>query len=182
MLRPKRAPIRKNRARGRRHSFAGPAMREVQMAESGDAETAGVVDRAAHLLKLASKASARALQVRLAGHGVSYAHWTLLRILWKEDGLSVTELARRANVAKPAAVTAISGMERQGYAVRQQRDGNLKSVYIHLTASGRALEPKLVPLAIEVNEIALRGLSVAQTRTLRAALVRIMRNLENENA
>ena len=155
-------------------------MRDEQMAKRGEGETAPVVDRAAHLLKLASKACARALQVRLASHGVSYAHWTLLRILWKEDGLTVTELARRANVAKPAAVTALSGMERQGYAVRRQRDGNLKSVYIHLTAAGRALERKLVPLAIEVNEIALRGLSDAQARSLRAALVRILRNLDNE--
>jgi DNA-binding MarR family transcriptional regulator len=152
----------------------------MQMADGGETEAAVAVDRAAHLLKLASKASARALQVRLARHGVSYGHWTLLRILWKEDGLSVTELARRANVAKPAAVTAISGMEREGYAVRQQRDGNLKSVYVHLTAKGRALEPKLVPLAIEVNDIALRGFTDAQAHRLREALVRIMRNLENE--
>lgn len=147
-----------------------------------DGEAGQFEDRTAHLLKLASKATARALQDRLAEVGVSYGHWTLLRILWKEDGLTVTELARRANVAKPAAVTAIHGMEQQGYVERRQRDGNLKAVYIHLTPAGAALEARLIPLALAVNEIALAGFSEAQARRLRDMLVRVIRNLAGDGA
>lgn len=141
--------------------------REVEMIE----------DRTAHLLKLASKATARALQDRLALRNVSYGHWTLLRILWREDGLSVTELSRRASVAKPAAVAAIRGMELEGYVVRRQRDGNLKSIYIHLTDAGRALEAELVPYAIEVNELALHGVGESKARMFREVLTRIIQNL-----
>lgn len=136
-----------------------------------------VEDRTAHLLKLASKATARALQDKLAEHDVSYGHWTFLRILWQRDGLSVTQLSEMAGVAKPATVTAIRSMEQSGYVERRQKAGNLKAVYIHLTDAGRALESRLVPLALDVNDQAMRGISQRQQEALRSALARIIRNL-----
>lgn len=141
-----------------------------------------IEDRMAHLLKLASKSTARALQDRLAEHGVSYGQWTFLRILWKHDGLNVTELSRRANVAKPAAVIAIQAMERLGYVARQQKDGNLKGVYIHLTPAGRALEERLIPLAVEVNDIAMRGFTARDKQALKSMLMRVIRNLDSGGA
>ena len=45
-------------------------------------------DRLAHLVKDATRALVRALQVRLADHSVSFGHWTFLRILWEGDGLT----------------------------------------------------------------------------------------------
>ena len=45
-------------------------------------------DRLAHLVKDATRALVRALQMRLGEHGVSFGHWTFLRILWESDGLT----------------------------------------------------------------------------------------------
>ena len=42
-------------------------------------------DRLAHLIKHAIRALDRALQVRLADHGVSIGHWVFLRALWEGD-------------------------------------------------------------------------------------------------
>lgn len=137
-------------------------------------------DRTAHLLKLASKATARALQIRLARHDVAYGHWTFLRILWAEDDLSISELARRAGVAKPAAVNAVHAMERKGYLALSQRAGNQKSVYVKLSDAGRRLEADLVPLAIEVNDIALRGVSPRRRDAFRRVLAQIIANLDTE--
>ena len=58
-------------------------------------------DRFAHLVKLAARALARALQMRLAEHAVSYGHWTFLRILWEAEGLTQRELGARAGVTAP---------------------------------------------------------------------------------
>lgn len=138
------------------------------------------VDRIAHLLKLASKATARALQDRLAARGFAYGHWTVLRVLWREDGLSVTELSQRAGVAKPATVTAVQAIERLGYVSRSRRNGDQKTVYISLTPMGQALEDDLVPLALEVNEIALRGLRLTQKQSLRTMLSSVIDNLKND--
>ena len=50
-------------------------------------------DRLAHLVKDATRALVRALQMRLAEHAVSFGHWTFLRILWEGDGLTQRELS-----------------------------------------------------------------------------------------
>jgi len=138
-------------------------------------------DRAAHLLKLASKNTARAMQDRLAQYSVAYGHWTFLRILWREEGLSVTELSKRASVAKPATVAAVRTMEKLGYIRRRKKEENQKNIYIDLTSDGRALEKVLVPLALEVNDLAMRGISKAKQKVFKDALIAVIRNLESES-
>src|SRR5688572_1485998 len=58
-------------------------------------------DRLAHLVKDATRALLRALQMRLTAHSVSLGHWTFLRILWEKDGLTQKELSERAGVMEP---------------------------------------------------------------------------------
>jgi DNA-binding MarR family transcriptional regulator len=137
----------------------------------------GAVDRTAHLIKDASKAMVRALQTRLAEHAVAHGHWTFLRILWKSNGISQTELSERAGVAKPSTAAAVKAMEDLGYIERRQKADNKKKVYIHLTDAGRALETTLVPEALDVNEVALEGLSEQQVIALRQTLSKIIDNL-----
>lgn len=144
----------------------------------------GAVDRTAHLIKDASKAMVRALQTRLAEYGVAHGHWTFLRVLWKSNGISQTELSERAGVARPSTAAAVKAMEDLGYIERRQKSDNKKKVYIHLTDAGRALESLLVPEALDVNEVALQGLSDEQVIALRQTLAKIIDNLtlDGENA
>src|SRR5690606_33964030 len=53
-------------------------------------------DRLAHLIKDATRALVRGLQMRLADHNVSFGHWAFLRILWEQDGLNQRELSEQA--------------------------------------------------------------------------------------
>ena len=119
----------------------------------------------------------RALQARLAGHRVSFGHWTFLRILWQRDGLTQRELSDQAGVMEPSTYAAIKAMEALGYVRRRQTPANRKNVYVHLTPRGRALERRLVPLAEEVNALALRGVRAADIRTARRTLLAIIANL-----
>lgn len=119
----------------------------------------------------------RALQARLAAHGVSFGHWTFLRILWERDGLTQRELSAEAGVMEPTTGAAIRAMQKRGYVTRTQAERNRKNVYVHLTAKGRALQAKLVPLAIEVNEIGLAGVSAPDRAATQRTLVAIIENL-----
>src|SRR5262245_29007878 len=67
-------------------------------------------DRLAHLVKHAARALARALQMRLAEHGVSYGHWTFLRVLWETEGLTQRELSAQAGVMEPTTFAALKAM------------------------------------------------------------------------
>ena len=134
-------------------------------------------ERLAHLTKEAWRAFVRALQTRLAAHGVPFGHWTFLRVLWEEDGITQRALSEAAGVAEPSTATAIRAMEELGYVTRRQMRGNRKNVYVHLTTKGRALKAKLEPLAEEVNAIAVRGANAAPISRPRGALLLIVENL-----
>jgi DNA-binding MarR family transcriptional regulator len=137
-------------------------------------------DRLAHLVKDATRAFARALSLRLAAHGVSFGHWTFLRVLWQRDGLTQRELSVEAGVMEPTTAAAVRRMEALGYVARRKRAGNRKNVHVHLTARGRALERRLVPLAVEVNRIAVRTLDPADVETVRRTLVAMLANLARD--
>ena len=58
--------------------------------------------------------------MRLAEHGVSFGHWTFLRILWEGDGLTQRELSEQAGVMEPTTFSALKTMERLGYVARRK--------------------------------------------------------------
>ena len=139
-------------------------------------------DRLAHLVKDATRALVRALQVRLAEHKVSLGHWTFLRILWEHDGLTQSALSTEAGVMEPTTFTALKAMERLGYIRRKQVAGNRKNVYVFLTPKGRALKTRLVPVAEEVNRIAVTGMAREEVARTRAHLLTIIENLARDEA
>lgn len=138
-------------------------------------------DRLAHLVKDATRALVRALQMRLAEHAVSFGHWTFLRILWEGDGLSQRELSEQAGVMEPTTYSALKAMERLGYILRRQRGDDRKKVFVFLTPKGRALRRRLVPLAEEVNNIAVRGVRSADITATRRALLGVIENLARDD-
>jgi DNA-binding MarR family transcriptional regulator len=137
-------------------------------------------DRLAHLVKDATRALVRALQMRLAEHSVSFGHWTFLRILWEGDGLTQKQLSGQAGLMEPTTFSALKAMERLGYIARRQRRADRKKVYVFLTPKGRALRMRLVPLAEDVNRIAVRGVRSTDIAATRTALLAIIENLAQE--
>ncbi len=139
-------------------------------------------DRLAHLIRDVARAQQRALQHRLAGHGVSFGHWTFLRILWIRDGLTQKELSDLAGVMEPTTFSAVKAMEEMGLIERRHLAGNRKNMHVFLTASGRALQKKLVPLAEEVNRLSVQGLPEKTVVLMREALLTVIENLAAEEA
>lgn len=139
-------------------------------------------DRLAHLVKDAARSMVRGLQMRLAEHAVSFGHWTFLRILWETDGLTQRELSEQAGVMAPTTFAAVTAMEKLGLVERQQRPENKKNTHVYLTAEGRALKDKLVPLAEEVNDISVTGLSEREIKVARKVLLTIIENLADDES
>jgi DNA-binding MarR family transcriptional regulator len=136
-----------------------------------------VKERLAHVIREAARALVRALTLRLAEHGVSFGHWTFLRILWERDGLTQRQLSELAGVMEPTTFAALKAMEELGYVERRQLPENRKNVYVHLTPQGRALKKKLVPLAEDVNKVATRDQNAADLATTRRVLLAMLGNL-----
>jgi DNA-binding MarR family transcriptional regulator len=139
-------------------------------------------DRMAHLVKDGARSFLRSLQVRLATEGVSLGHWTFLRILWEQDGLTQRELSQEAGVMESTTVVALRAMEELGYITRERLPDNRKNIYVFLTPRGKALKKKLVPMAEEVNEVAMRGLEPSELETTRRCLLVMLDNLASDEA
>jgi MarR family transcriptional regulator, organic hydroperoxide resistance regulator len=139
-------------------------------------------DRLAHLVKHAARGLARALQMRLTEHAVSYGHWTFLRILWESEGLTQRQLSDQAGVMEPTTFSALSAMEKVGYVVRRPSPTSRKEIHIYLTPKGRVLKNKLVPLAEDVNEVALRRVPAADVAATRRTLLALIENLAADEA
>ncbi|MES2412272.1 MAG: MarR family transcriptional regulator [Pseudomonadota bacterium] len=139
-------------------------------------------DRMAHLIRDTERAFRRALQIRLAEYGVSFGHWSFLRILWESDGLTQKELSVRAGVMEPTTFAAMKAMEAQGYIVRKQLPTNKKNVYVHLTESGRSLKKRLVPLAEDSNQISTKNVTADDLAVTRRVLLSMIDNLAQDEA
>lgn len=139
-------------------------------------------DRLAHLVRDAARAFQRALQTRLAVHGVAFGHWAFLRILWESDGLTQKDLSERAGVMEPTTFAAMKAMEALGYISRKHLPTNKKNVYVYLTPQGRALKNLLVPLAEETNHVSVSKLTSADLQTTRRVLLSMIENLAKDEA
>jgi MarR family transcriptional regulator, organic hydroperoxide resistance regulator len=135
-----------------------------------------------YLVRQTHRAFTRALQARIAPHGVSIGMWFFLRALWQEDGISQRELSQRVGMMEPTTASALNNMERKGFVRRVRNRSDRRIVNVFLTERGRALRRELLPLAAEVNEAALRGLAVGEVAQLRALLGKIQARLDADMA
>jgi DNA-binding MarR family transcriptional regulator len=68
-------------------------------------------------------------------------------------------------------------MESLGYVTLERRAENRKNIYVFLTPLGRTLNGILVPLAEEVNAIALKDVPASDVAATRRCLLSAIENL-----
>lgn len=126
----------------------------------------------------AKRAMAHASARAFAAHGVHEGQQYVLQCLWKEDGLTPGEVARRLGLATPTVTRATARMEAAGllHRVPHDRDGRL--VRLVLTDRGRTLEQVIGREIDRVGERALTGLDASERAALVGALNRVRRNLD----
>src|SRR5690606_34922978 len=95
---------------------------------------------------------------------------------------SQRELSELANLTEPTAHTALSRMETLGLISRRNVEGNKRRLHAFLTQKGRELQSRLEPLAVEANQLAVQGLSDEEQEILRRGLLKIIENLEKDEA
>lgn len=128
-------------------------------------------------LRLTHRYFAQELQDLLQPHGLPSGMWYFLRVLWEQDGLSQREISQLVGATAPTTVEQLRKMEQRGFIRRVQAPSDKRKIQVFLTEQGRALEPKLLPLAEQVVDTATRGFSPADVEALRAILSRMQDNL-----
>jgi len=150
----------------------------LALASSSNGIAADLVDaNLSHAVRDVHRSFSRALQSRIASHGVSMGQWFFLRALWEEDGLTQRELSQRVGMMEPTTVTALNTMEHKGLVERVRNVHDRRKVNIFLTDRGRALKDVLLDCAAEVNDQAVRGIPAEDLRRTMEVLCRISANL-----
>ncbi|MGB0632613.1 MAG: MarR family winged helix-turn-helix transcriptional regulator [Alphaproteobacteria bacterium] len=136
--------------------------------------SAGYLVRDTHLL------FAKALRTRLQSHQITPGQWYFLRALWDEEGLSQRELSRRVGTTEPTTVSALRLLARSGMIERVRNPKDRRTINIYLTDKAREMKSELMPVAIEVNNLATAGLSDSEFVQLRDLLQKMRENLDSE--
>jgi DNA-binding MarR family transcriptional regulator len=107
-------------------------------------------------------------------HGISTNAWYFLRILWEKDGLTQKELAIRAGVLQPNAVSTIRSMTQAGLVRVEREVEDRRSMRVWLTPKARELEGQLLSkYHKQANQIFSGCLSDEEKQTL----TRLLRKL-----
>lgn len=133
-----------------------------------------------YLCRIAFRNFSRSLEKRTLPLGVTAGQWRFLRVLWAEDGISQRELSRRVGMREPTTVVALKSLEKSGYIRRASNETDRRITNVFLTQAARDLEQRLLPCVVEVNDMAIEGLSEADANQLRALLGRVIDNLQDE--
>jgi len=119
-----------------------------------------------------------ALQEKLQAGGTRFAHWSYLRILWANDGITQNELSERVRRVGGNTVSALNSMQRAGLVRRVRGRVDRRTIHVHLTPAGAALERKLVPLAAGIQRRATAGISARDIAAFKRVLAAMRANLQ----
>jgi DNA-binding MarR family transcriptional regulator len=123
---------------------------------------------------------ARALFRRLAKHDVAPGQFPLLLILWEEENLTQSEIARRLDIEQPTVANTLTRMERDGLVETAPDPSDRRQVCVKLTAKGRALERPLTAEARAVNAAAAAGLSATEVEMFQRVIGTLKQGLTRE--
>ncbi len=127
--------------------------------------------RATHTVALA------ALERAFATFRMSPTRYSILVHAGERPGITQTRLAELVGADRTTIVPMLRGMERLGYVRRTRARHDRRATEVRITASGRAIVRRLVPLAEEHERRMVEGLSTAEQAALLKALERLRTNL-----
>ena len=134
-------------------------------------------DSPGYQVRITHRAFDRMLAGRLAKFGLKSGYWYYLRVLWINEGLTQKELSDAINVKETTTVTMLKGMERDALVVRKRDDHDRRKICIFLTQKARKLEAALLPIGLEINDIALQSISSKDVKTCLKVLKQMRENL-----
>ena len=110
-------------------------------------------------------------------YGVSAGQWRFLRVLWERDGVTQRELCLKVGITEATGVKGIASLAAAGFVERTKDTRDKRKTIITLTPRAQALATKLIPIVLEVNKRALKGITKNEADTVRKVLAKTYINL-----
>ena len=111
--------------------------------------------------------------------GTSLQAWRVLAALREKDGRRMGDLSTTTSIEVSTLTRLVDNMEKDGLVVRRRDADDTRAVLLHVTAAGRRLTRRILPIAERYEEVALKGFAAAEAATLKAALRRLYANMDD---
>jgi len=132
-------------------------------------------DQLCFALYSAARAMTAAYAPLLADLGLTYPQYLAMLVLWKTDGVRVSQLGERLALDSATLTPLLKRLEAAGLVSRKRSSEDERVVEVFLTAAGKRLEKKaeaVPPCILERS-----GLSVKELISLRTELVALAARL-----
>lgn len=128
-------------------------------------------------IKLLSQLLSRKFQERLEPLGLTPFHWVVLCCLWEEDGLATSSISEKLQQVGGTLTGVLDRMEERGL-IRRERDSEDRRIWrIWLTDAGEELREVLPPIAVEIRDSALTGISPSERQHFSDLLDQMIANI-----
>ncbi len=109
--------------------------------------------------------------------GLHIAQDMVLFVLWKEDGMTQSQLATRLRLELPTVTKSVQRMERAGFVIRRVDDRDARISRVYLTEQGRALYEPALQSWKDLEARTLRHMTDVEQALLRRLLQQALANL-----
>ncbi len=134
------------------------------------------------LIALAHRRIRQRVAARVSGLQLSPPQfWLLVRILENEGG-SLGELAQQARMDEPTASRAVYALTARGLVRSEVDPGDRRRSRLTMTAEGRKLGERLLPLSKEFRALVEGALTFAEREAMAAGLQKVIARLDRTEA
>ena len=132
-----------------------------------------------YLLNRAGARIASAFGEEMRGLGTSLQAWRVLAALRERDGRRMGDLSTTTSIEVSTLTRLVDNMEKTGLVARRRDANDTRAVLLHVTAAGRRLTRRILPIAERSETVALKGFGAAEADVLKAALRRLYANMDD---
>jgi DNA-binding MarR family transcriptional regulator len=102
----------------------------------------------------------------------------VLMELWKQEGLTQTELAEHIQITPATLTKMLQRMEKAGFILRKPDTVDQRIMRVYLTEAGRTVQGRVEGMLQELEAETFAGLVQGDLESLRGMLIRVRRNLQ----
>jgi DNA-binding MarR family transcriptional regulator len=119
----------------------------------------------------------RAINPGLRPYGLDHSRWRVLAVLQEHSGATMGRLADLTSVDRTTLTRTLGLMEEARLITRREGKDDRRSLAISLTAQGRRMFARILPLTLAETDRALTGFSAEEIEVLKDWLRRMADNL-----
>lgn len=131
-----------------------------------------------YLLNRAGVRIATAFGEEVRPLGASLQMWRVLAALREKDGRRMGDLSATTSIEVSTLTRLVDQMEKKGLVARRRDAADARAVALFVTAAGRRLTRRIMPIAERYERVALDGFGAREAAVLKAALRRLYANME----